>query len=194
MIGEKQSVPKLTRQYGFYDALTSSRTTPQKTKYRWVWMMRNEDVLLWRVYAKSERWFYSYLECKQDALRQDVSLPSCTAVRLYIEIFNNGFENVVEISSKNDPNEEHYISNEEEDKYPVKYRWEWQISTPENRSWRSYIKTDTWFDNFEACKEDGRDFTFDSICKAALRLNIQVWYDNDCILETYYDESELKRM
>ena len=188
-------IPKLlTRQSGFYDTLTSSRNNSQtsKTKYRWVWMIKNEDQLLWRVYAKSDRWFYSYMTCKQDTLQCQVQVPKCTAVRLYIEIFNNGFENVVEVLSQNDPDEEEYFaSDEEEEEKHIKFRWEWKICTSADNTWRSYIKSDKWFNNFQDCKEDGRDFNFDVVCSAALKLCIQMWQYDDIILETYYDEEEL---
>ena len=101
--------PILTRQNVFYDELTSDRYKKSKTKYRWIWMMRNEDHLLWRVCTRSQNWFYTYPECKQNAYQYEPIIPPCTYARLYIEIFNNGFKNVVEISSKNDPEEEAYL-------------------------------------------------------------------------------------
>ena len=186
--------PKLTRQDGFYDKLSSSRMNHKqsKTKYRWVWMFRNEDHMLWRVYSRSQNWFHSYPTCKQGALQQEVHLPSCASVRLYIEIFNNGFENVVEVLSQNDPDEEEYFAcDEEEEEKHIKFRWEWKICKSTDNTWRSYIKSDKWFNNFEDCKEDGRDFNFDVICSAVLKLCIQMWQNDDIILGTYYDEEEL---
>ena len=186
--------PMLTRQNGFYDELTSDRYKKSRTKYRWIWMMRNEDHLLWRVCTRSQNWFYTYPECKQNAYQYEPIIPPCTYARLYIEIFNNGFKNVVEISSKNDPEEEAYFASDEaeEDKADtIKYRWEWKICTPVDNIWHPYIKCDQWFNDFDMCKRDGKDFKFDVQCCAAIKLCIELWQNDECILETYFDEEEL---
>ena len=68
--------------------------------------MKNEDELTWHVYARSVFWFTTYKECKKSALQQEIPVPACAAVRLYIEIFNNGLVTAVEILSANDPDKE----------------------------------------------------------------------------------------
>ena len=165
-----------------------------KSKYWWVWMIKNEDELYWREYVKSVIWFATYLECKENALEQELNLPSCAAVRLYIEIKNNDFFNVVEVLRHNDPTEEDYYADDEEeddDGSTIKYRWEWQISYPKDKVWQTYVKSNTCFNTLQECKDDVKNVSLDVFCSAALRLCIQIWHGNECILEMYYKEGEL---
>ena len=154
--------------------------------------MKNEDELIWQVYARSVFWYRSYLECKHSAFLQEIPVPACAAVRLCVEIYKNGLVNMVEIFSENDPDEEYPASDEEEDRCVIKYRWEWRILYPGKDEWEPYIKSDKWFRSFTACKDDGKDFNFDVVCSAALRLCVQVWHDNECILETFYQEDGVR--
>lgn len=197
------SVPKLQRQDAFYDHLASSRhVNEQQTKplYRWLWMIKNEDHLLWRVYSRSEGWFNNYLGCKQDALQHDPEIASCTAVRLYVEIFNNGFENVVEVLHYNDPEAEPYFASEdvemeeERNKHQLsqreRHRWEWQINTPNENVWKPYIQCSEWYSSFETCQQDGLKCSFDVICSTVLRLCIETEAENGSITTNYFPESK----
>ena len=200
MVGEKELVfyPELRRQTAFYDPLSARRKKQQKskskTKYRWIWMIKNEDELCWNEFARSAFWFDSYLKCKENALQQDLNTPSCASLRLYIEIENDGFRNVVEVLHRNDPDEEEYFASDEEedeDDGAVKYRWEWQVNHPADNIWRSYEKPIKWFNNLQECKEDAKNVNTNVVSCAALRLCIQMWHRNECILETYFKEEEL---
>ena len=188
------TTPKLTRQHAFYGKLPDDLGKEKRkstAKYRWVWMIKNHDEMLWREYAKSVLWFRSYAACKKSALSQDIDVPVCAAVRLYIEVDNNGFVNVLEVQSENDPVVEYHADAEQEDGV-ARYRWEWKMHRPRMEQWKPYIKSDKWFKSFQECKQDGQDFDFDVECSAGLKLCIQVWHNNECILETYFSEKELR--
>ena len=196
MIGEKETViPEQTRSHAVKTcSLRRKDNKKTKSKYRWVWMMKNEDEMYWREYVKSVIWFDNYLSCKENALEQDLNLPSCAAARLYVEIKNNDFFNVVEVLRHNDPEEEEYFADdeeEEEDDGTVKYCWEWQIRYPKNMVWQPYMKSNTCFSNLQQCKDDVKNVSLDVVWSAALRLCIQIWHGNECILEMYYNEGEL---
>ena len=201
MVGEKDSVLPKSRRGNAVRRRSSRRkdnnktisTNKSKSKYRWVWMIKNEDELYWREYAKSLVWFNSYLSCKENALEQDLHVPSCAAVRLYIEIKNRGYFNVVEVLCCNDPEEEAFFADDEdeEEDNTIKYKWEWQINYPTDKIWRSYIKPDKWFTKWEDCLNDVKNVSVDVVCSAALRLCVQIWHGKECILEVFYKEGEL---
>ena len=188
MSSEKERLiyPKLVRQTG-KTLLNKLKSKRSQTKYRWVWFVKNEGDLIWSVYARSVFWFHSYLECKNSALIQEIPVPAGATVRLYVEIYKDGLVNMVEILNEND-DEDYPDSDEEEHRCMIKYRWEWKILYPGKDQWEPYIKSDKLFKSFSACIEDGKDFNFDVVCSAALRLCIQVWCNNECILENYYRE------
>ena len=96
----------------------------------------------------------------------------------------------MEILSENDPDEE-YPASDEDQHSVVKYRWEWKILYSGKSEWQPYIKSEKWFHTLEECKRDGKDFDFNVDCIASLKLCIQLWHNNDCILELYYGENEL---
>ena len=155
-------------------------------------MMKNEDELVWRVYAQSVIWFTTYAECKKSALKQEIHVPDCAAVRLYIEVYHNGIINVVEILSQNDPDKEP-PTDDGEDNHVIKYKWEWRVCHPsDDNGWKSLAKSTKFFKTLKECKENGKSFEVDAECSAKLKFCIQMWHDNDCILETYYDEEELR--
>ena len=107
MIGEDcGTVPKLTGLAAIHKksqpALDDQRK-PQ-TKYRWLWMMKNRDEMLWCVYARSAFWSYNYRSCKENALQQEIHTPFNTTLRLDVEIYDSGCIHVVENLSVDDTN------------------------------------------------------------------------------------------
>ena len=212
-------IPKLVRQNGVCDGsllgkmkrkrgqikslkpLVRKRITLDKAKtqkkahnqYRWVWMMKNGDELVWREYLKSPVWFDSYIECRKSALLQITPDPDCAAVRLFIEIRRGGLTSVIEILRNKNSNKETRSDDDEGGNDDViRYKWEWRVCYPTKENvWQPHIKSDKWFNTFKECKEDGKNYEFDAVSNATLKLCVQVWHDNECIIETYFKANEL---